>query len=66
MHDADDFIGPKEHIGMDACLGGTIPVLNYLEQKIISLVPNLRVQPVGVLSKVMMTMTSLMKDHTPP
>ncbi len=43
-----------------------IPVLDHLEQKNISLVPNLRVQPIGVPSKVMMTMTTSMTAYAPP
>ncbi len=43
-----------------------IPVLDHLAQKINSLVPNLREPPVGVSSKVMMTMTTSTTDLTSP
>ncbi len=43
----------------------TIPVLDHLETKIISPVLNLCMQPIGALSEVMMTMTTLMTDLIP-
>jgi len=45
---------------------GTILVLDNVEQKILSLVPILRAPPVGVPSKVMMTMTTSTADPISP
>jgi len=48
-------------------LGHTIPVLNQLETKIISPVLSLCATPIlGAPSEVMLTMTTLLANHTPP